>query len=762
MPEYDFKQLSPYEFEQISRDLIQTCLGIRLESFKIGRDNGIDFRYAPSAKEKLIVQCKHYVRTGLSGLFRDIRKEKIKIDSLNSTRYILTTSVALSPGNKDDICRIIPGTFSTDIWGQDDLNNLLSLHPEVERSHFKLWLASKAVLDRVIHNAVVTQSEFATDKVYESIKKYVQSLSYSKALDILQKQRIVVIAGSPGVGKTTLANMILYYFLQQDYEAVIIKRDVHEGQQVVQRGKRQIFYFDDFMGATFLGDNTGFKHSGDKALIDFVSLVRSSNTSLLILTTREHILNSALIQSERLRHSDLLDFKTVLTIKDYDLRDKAKILYNHLYFSDLPLPYISHLLKDRFYLQIIKHKKFNPRLIEWLSTYRRFRHVSCERYVEFVSKLLEDPSEIWVHAYDNELGNGARSLMMTIYTMGGKCEERWLELAFNRLHRERSRHYNFQTRPNDFDEAFRELVGSFLRMEADVAEFVDPSVMDLMNHLSIKSPDNLVQLLKGCEYARQTAQVWKIIRSADNWRVACAIRENGFAIAEGLESAFENGHRVEALPGSRMPDISLSKRIALYVEICNEIKHPLLITLIEKCCSHLFEQCLHKQLIIEDAILAVTALKQSSWDKIKVLESSYLGLRKIIFKRAAEGCLLSEIKQIISCYEIDLEEDDPETRSLWEGFEGYRYNMLADLLRECQTEEQLDEFSEELEEVASLFGVSVYDDRKRIAEMAKSLAPDDDSDDSFYERWREGRHSADLDEKAVCEMFESLSQVISQ
>jgi len=59
MPDYDFKQLSPHDFEELARDLVQARDGIVLESFKTGKDGGIDFRRA-RGKDSTVVQCKHY------------------------------------------------------------------------------------------------------------------------------------------------------------------------------------------------------------------------------------------------------------------------------------------------------------------------------------------------------------------------------------------------------------------------------------------------------------------------------------------------------------------------------------------------------------------------------------------------------------------------------------------------------------------------------------------------------------------------------
>jgi hypothetical protein len=260
MPDYDFHQLSPDDFERLTRDLLQAELGLRLESFKLGKDGGIDLRYA-NGPGNLIVQCKHYARTGLTGLLRDLRKEAPKVSRLRPSRYVVVTSVPLSPANKDTIREIFgPVVLGvSDIFGNDDLNNLLGRNPQIEQKHYKLWLASKAVFDRVLHNAQITRSAFLVRKVYQEIKKYVPSAAYPRALEMLQKDNVVIIAGPPGVGKTTLANMLLYEHVEKGFQAVVIQRDVEEGESLLSEGAKQIFYFDDFMGSALLDDKSAFR-----------------------------------------------------------------------------------------------------------------------------------------------------------------------------------------------------------------------------------------------------------------------------------------------------------------------------------------------------------------------------------------------------------------------------------------------------------------------------------------------------------------------
>lgn len=125
---YDFKSLSSHDFELLVRDLLQKHLRTTLESFKAGRDKGIDLRHAMARDGMLIVQCKHYAETGFPGLLATLKKEVVKVKRLAPMRYCIATSVPLSPANKDEILAVFsPFCKATqDIFGSEDLNNLLS------------------------------------------------------------------------------------------------------------------------------------------------------------------------------------------------------------------------------------------------------------------------------------------------------------------------------------------------------------------------------------------------------------------------------------------------------------------------------------------------------------------------------------------------------------------------------------------------------------------------------------------------------------
>jgi hypothetical protein len=152
VPRHDYGSLSPQDFEDLARDLLQAEWNIALEAFTAGRDNGIDLRHIADASHSVVVQCKHYATSGFGKLFAHLRDvERPKLDRLRPQRYVVVTSAGLTPANKSAIADALrPFVVSiNDVLGRNDLDGLLSRHSSIERAHLKLWLNSTAVLERV-------------------------------------------------------------------------------------------------------------------------------------------------------------------------------------------------------------------------------------------------------------------------------------------------------------------------------------------------------------------------------------------------------------------------------------------------------------------------------------------------------------------------------------------------------------------------------------------------------------------------------------
>lgn len=666
MPDYDFHQLSPYDLEILARDLLQAHWALQIESFKSGKDRGIDLRYA-AGTNKIIVQVKHYTKTGFAGLLRELEKEAVKVRQLQPSRYVLVTSVPLSAVNKDAIVNIIGADVlkPSDVVGREDLNNLLGQHSEIEGNHYKLWLASRAVLDRVLHNAAVTRSEFKVHQVYEEARRYVQSSAYRQALKKLNDTGVVIIAGPPGVGKSTLANLLLYEHLERGYQAVLIQRDIDEGQHLFQLGARQVFYFDDFMGATFLGDRAAaLTGTSDRALLDFIAMVRSTPTARLILTTRDHIYAQAMDRSERLRLSDLSDLRVFLRMPSYSFIQKARILYNHLYFSDLPPAYQDELLRDDFYFQIIKHDKFNPRLIEWLSSFRRIRNVPVQQYRKFMQNLLNDPSEIWRHAYEQEITDAARSLLLTVFSFGGNAAGITLRPAFARLHHERSSRYRFGTKPEDFRSAFREIAGAFIKPFGESGiEVIDPSILDLLSAVVRRAPENAIDILAGADSFDQIERVWSFAKAKNSGSVMDAVHREADRLAPsiGTRAMVDRGIPLgKGMIGYR--GATFERRLAVILDMADRLSSQAISSLILPLYTRLQQEWEIERPQINDAVDVLRALDDTRSVAPEELAAMKVAIEQALLKEASTGCRSDELRELITVIDTSSAPSIPSSR----------------------------------------------------------------------------------------------------
>jgi ABC-type cobalamin/Fe3+-siderophores transport system ATPase subunit len=519
MAEYDFTAcLSPLDFEVLSKDLLEAELGIQLENFSEGRDKGIDLRYAPiigtgrtvfnvallgtmRRPPELIVQCKRY--SSFANLKSELKgKELAKITKLSPARYILTTSASLSPQQVDELKGLLsPFVQSTgDIYGKQRLNSLLTKHQDVERKHIKLWVSSAGVLDSIIHAGTHVVSREEVERTIAAARIYVRNPSFDEALAILKKHHVCIISGQPGIGKTTLARMLLLYFYERKFDVVKIESDISEARAVSYHNRPRFYYYDDFLGQTAQADK--LNKNEDQKLLDFMASVRDSQDSMFVLTTREYILNQAQLHYEKLARESFDHRTCIIDLSKYSRRIRAQILYNHLHFSNLQRTHLQAVVAQHGYLQIVDHENYNPRLIEYLTNSTWIGDIPPADYLALFLRNLDNPVAIWEHAFRNQLSDRARHLLFVLTTMPTESRMGDVDQAFTNFHNSQCAKYCIAHSATDFKNALKELDGTFVTtrrvQESVLVRFQNPSIRDFMRNVLLSGdllPDVVASLV---------------------------------------------------------------------------------------------------------------------------------------------------------------------------------------------------------------------------------------------------------------------------
>jgi len=472
MNDYDFSTLNDKEFENLSIELISIDKGKRFERFKAGRDGGIDGRFCHDDGTQEIIQCKHYLKSGFSGLVSSLKKknnrginESDKVNILAPLKYIFTTSLPLSAENKKTIKEFFTPHIKNDndIYGQEDLNQILGNNPDIEKKYYKLWLSSTVVLDRIFNNAIESRSEFLLEDIQEKLKYYVITDNHYKAIKKIEESHIIIIAGEPGIGKTTLAEHIALYYIEKDFKFYDIENSINEAESIYKKDESQIFYFDDFLGSNYLN---AIENKKDSHIVKFINRIKRDKTKRFILTSRTNIFNQGIGLSDTFKSKNIENEEFIINIESLKDIDKALIFYNHIWHSDLSEEFIDEIYIDKRYKEIIKHKNFNPRLIAFITDTQKIQKekIEVENYWNYIIDKLNNPQDIWKNTFDKQSDEFTRVIVMLVVFNGNRIEETNLRVSYHKyielLGLQNGSHLS-----KEFDSIIEEVVKYFLNRQ---------------------------------------------------------------------------------------------------------------------------------------------------------------------------------------------------------------------------------------------------------------------------------------------------------
>jgi hypothetical protein len=535
-----YERLADNEFEDLVGDLIGTEDDRVYERFRRGADLGIDLRHIDGEQIE-VIQCKHYRASSFSKLKTAARKEVKRLEKLDPApgSYRFVTSRELTPDNKEKLAEILSGWISSveSIHGGGDLDALLDAHPEVERRHVKLWLVGGTALAAMLNSEVYARSRALLERIDKVLPLYVQTDAFLRAHGKLSEEKVCVISGPPGIGKTTLAQMLVSDAIKQGYEPIEVSRDIEEAWRVFNVETAQVFYYDDFLGTTTLGE---LEKNEDQRLVSFIAAVAERGNALFVLTTREYIYQQARALYESFERAGVDGRRFLLAIGGYARLERAKILYNHVFHAtNLPDAARRSLAERDAYRRIVDHRFFNPRLIE---TFTNGYDVELAEegvdFVDYAVSVLEDPEVLWRRVYENHITDRERVLLRALVTMPLPARLDDLGVAFASL----ATTHGLTVGEPDFEAALEILDDSLVATnrigEHAVANFINPSVEDFIRGRLSASEVDLEAAIAAAVYFEQLASLWGIAEArSEPAPFAAAIASAGLAEPFDAETA---------------------------------------------------------------------------------------------------------------------------------------------------------------------------------------------------------------------------------
>ncbi|MFD3910760.1 restriction endonuclease [Streptomyces sp. NPDC058603] len=515
--------MTDHDFEVVCRDLFSDVLGIPLEIFPRGRDRGIDLRHTGPAGTT-VVQCKHWPRATQKTLIgRLIKDELPKVRALAPDRYIVATTVGLTVDGKEKLCgAFAPYVRDTgDLYGVDEIVAEILRRPDLVRRHFRLWLSSTAVLQTVLNQDRYLRSSWLQKRLPRVADTFVPHEGFERMKQLLDTRQVCVVAGIPGVGKTTVALMLAAWLMGNGYEVHEISQDVDEIGTLWRDDTRQVFLYDDFLGRTTL--DAPLNKNEDNRLLSVIREIQETPGKALVMTTRDYLLEHARLRHDRLAAPDVSDVVSVVRLTDLDLRVRGQILYNHVHRSPLPPDAKRRFADPEVWRPVVRHKNFNPRLVE--ETLR----LSARRGQDVAAAMLEnldDPRRVWECIVENELTDEAVHVLEVLFTFGSAGLDD-LEESWRWYRKEMDRAADGRT----FRRALQVLDGTMVSVERGRVAFHNPSIEDYVRFHFDVGRARFPELLGALVHGEQVHRLVAAARMADGAGILAQLREHESAVA---------------------------------------------------------------------------------------------------------------------------------------------------------------------------------------------------------------------------------------
>ena len=700
---FNFMNIDEIEFEEICKEILEKKTGKSFRVFGRGADGGIDIQ--ANDNPKVVGQVKLYLNTPQTNTVSKVKKEINRIKKYNKIeQYYLFIGREMSPQSIEQIYEESKNIIKSkeNIFTLKEINELLNKeeYADIVRQHIKLWICSTNILEQVNNRNIFLDCEILLDNIKEDVDLFVQTDLYKLCQEVLDKDRLLLILGMPGIGKTMISKMLVLYYAQKGYS--IRYSSSHNIEELkkslsLDRDKKELIFLDDCLGQRYLElhENT------ENDIINLIKYVKRMDNKMLLLNSRVTIFQEAKARNYQI--GKCIDNKNlqiqVIDIENISNLEKARIFHHYLVKKQLPDQYMKEIIKNNNYMKIIKNNSYSPRIIDYMTEEKRYMSIQPQNYVEEIQKAFENSIFVWKDEYENKIDLQDRIFLSILFSISDyEVKEEILKRAFY----ERLKTENVDTSIPVYERVLERLNGSFIKIGVKnnkrVILAINPSVNDFMKKELGKNKLEKQKIINSATTIEQVKRMSNTQAEYDNI-IKEKIRKNEFLDYDtNTEKTIEGlylAHIVYYDMLDKIEQINLSKTISALSHTYDIYKDYITnYRIIEKLWYNdsLSEQI--KEIVLDGKFLSQFLERQVLSEQIDFLQFIYGRNRKIKNEEYLIKYLEKEFEEEPSMYSIselanDYDLDEIVMQTAQELKEEYEYDERWNEATEEQFIEEL-------------------------------------------------------------------------
>lgn len=399
-----------------------------------------------------------------------------------------------------------------------------------------------------------------------------------------------------------------------------------------------------------------------------------------------------------------------------------------------------------------------------MTQYSRIQYVHPYEYFKSFMANLDNPLEVWRHAFEEQLSDGSRNLLIVMTSMPGEVFLDDLQDAFLSYHLKLAKEYQFKTSPNDFMHALKELEGNFIITEKSkdrtIIRLHNPSIRDFLRDYLASHEQMLRALVQAATFFDQHMILWefrekqseslkfrKTLVKYNSEFVRALFSSINFRICRLIDYQVGKGNTYK-----NIWNMTFEARATLVVSVAFELKTDLSMNLLKQVMDIINRRMIDNHADRDDLIRLLKGLKEGE-NVSYILNSTFLTNARNYFVTDIDS--LDSIEWFLSFKELFPEVIDSAV------IEGMKNKFIEVAKQDVHySSENPDIYREDaykIEEFSKYFEVDMSDRIEELEEQARELEKEQRSDEpDDYERYGSGRDGELCSDSDIDSLFGTL------